>query len=130
MRKRSSGGGVFGKVRLGCLVIVILCILVYISLALVQCAKNKSGELPAASEAPYLAQTASRFYVCKDGRVEKPSGTMAFKLLPASYTLGPGELVIMIDWYDSANNRWVLHKGPGPAMSKPAYGEITIKRRQ
>lgn len=128
MPNRSRGGGsAFGKLRLGCLLIVVMIAVGYGALALVQCAKNKSSEAPSAADAPYAISTPSRVYFASDGRIQ---GVMAFSQITSSYTLKDSEVAILFDWYDSEQKDWVHHKGESPPLNKNAYGEIAIKRRE
>lgn len=127
---KKSGRSMFGKIRLGCLLVVVLCVVAYGALALIQCAHNKTPSVPAISDALYAITTTSRAYYAKDGAIQAKAGTINFQLIADNYTLKTGDVVILSDWYDLAGTDWVYHEGNSPPMNESAYGNIKIERRQ
>jgi hypothetical protein len=127
-----KSGGKF-NLKTGCLIFVIIAIFIYAALTLVQCVQDSRGASPDAKTAPFLVTTTSRVYLAQTGIVIDSAGNTVRKLesINNSYTLSPGEILIMNNWYDmSFDEKWTQHKGESPKLVQLAEGDIKITKRE
>lgn len=104
------------NLNIGCIikVMVILIILLGIVLLINQCSggsciRKIDKSVPDITAAPWEVTTPTHLYYAREA-------------------VDNGEAVIMTDWYEYLNKKWVKHSG-NITLEKRIYGEITVNRR-